>query len=382
MAHLARLIGFRSVSRDSNLDLIEFVRAHLAGLGVPSRLVFDESGTKANLFATLGPEDRPGILLSGHSDVVTVEGQAWSSDPFALDERDGRAYGRGTCDMKGFIASALALFDRARGRTLAAPLHLALSYDEEVGCIGVRRLIDSLAGLAVRPRLCIVGEPTEMQVVVAHKGKAGWRVDVTGVEAHSSLAPRAVNAIEHAAEMIVFLRRLAAEHAVEGPRDGAFDVPFTTFQVGTIRGGTALNVVAGACAFEFEIRHLPSDDPAALFARVEAHAREVVEPAMKAVAPEAGIAFTALARYPGLDIAPDDPAVALAKRLAGRNDHSKVAFGTEAGLFQQAAGIATIVCGPGRIAEAHKPDEYVALDQLARCDAFLDRVLAFLADPA
>jgi acetylornithine deacetylase len=376
---LGDLIAFRSVSRTSNMALIDHVRGYLADLGIESRLVHDETGTKANLFATLGPADVPGILLSGHSDVVTVEGQDWTSDPFVLAERDGRLFGRGTADMKGFVASALALFGRAAGRTLSAPLHLALSYDEEIGCIGVRRLIDSLAGLPVRPRLCIVGEPTEMQVVVAHKGKAAWRVEVRGLEAHSSLAPRAVNAIEHAAELIVFIRALAAERARTGPRDEAFDVPVSTFQVGTIGGGTALNVVAGHCHFEFEVRHLPDDDPQALFALIEAHAREVLEPQMRAIAADTGIVFHPLASYPGLDIAPEDPAVALAKRLAGRNDHAKVAFGTEAGLFQKSAGIATVICGPGRIAEAHKPDEWLALDQLAQCDAFLDRVVDHLA---
>ncbi len=376
---LRDLIAFPSISRTSNMALIDYVRAYLAKLGVESRLVHDETGTKANLFATLGPADVPGILLSGHSDVVTVEGQDWASDPFVLEARDGRLHGRGTADMKGFVASALALFGRTAGRALQAPLHLALSYDEEIGCIGVRRLIDSLAGLPVRPRLCIVGEPTEMQVVVAHKGKAALQVDVRGLEAHSSLAPRAVNAIEYAAELIVFIRSLAAERARTGPRDEAFDVPFSTFQVGTISGGTALNVVAGNCRFAFEMRHLPDDDPEQQFARILAHAREVIEPAMKAISPEAGIAFHPLAAYPGLDMAPEDPAVALAKRLAGRNDHAKVAFGTEAGLFQKTAGIATVVCGPGRIAEAHRVDEWIAADQLGLCDRFLDRVADHLA---
>ncbi len=368
------LVGFDTTSRDSNLALIDFVRDYLGNLGVESLLVHDETGRKANLYATLGPQDRPGIMLSGHTDVVPVDGQSWSSDPFSVEERDGRLYGRGTSDMKSFIAVVLAWAPRFLERGLATPIHIALSYDEEVGCIGVRRLIEQLQRMTVRPMMCIVGEPTGMQVVIGHKGKKSYRVRVRGLEAHSSLAPEGVNAVEYAARAIVKLNAMARRLAEAGPRDALYDVEHTTVHTGTVTGGTALNIVPKDCVFEFEFRHLAEDDPDALFAEIESHIREELEPEMQAVDPTTGFSIEELSEIPGLEIDPGEEVVTLAKSFAGRNDHAKVAFGTEAGLFQQRAEIPTVVCGPGSVEQAHKPNEFITLEQIAKCESFMSRL--------
>ena len=371
---IERLIGFDTTSRLSNLELIGWVRDYLAGHGVESRLVFDATGTKANLFATLGPPERPGIVLSGHTDVVPVDGQDWHTEPFRAVERDGRLYGRGTCDMKSYLGVALALVPEFLARGLGTPIHLALSYDEEVGCIGVRRLIADLAERGVRPVCCIVGEPTEMRVVVGHKGKLSMRCHVRGHECHSALAHLGVNAIEAAAEAIAFLNRLARRQRDEGPHDRLFEPPYTTIQTGLIRGGTALNIVAGECSFDFELRHLPGVDPRALLAELVDHCDQVLAPPMRAVAPDAGFRFEELTAFPGLDLPEDAEVAQLAKALSGANATGKVAFGTEAGLFQQ-AGVPTVVCGPGSIEQAHKPDEFIALEQIALCEGFMRRLM-------
>ncbi len=258
---LRRLIAFPTVSRDSNLELIRFVRGILEPYGSEIRLTHDEAKRKANLFATLGPRGEPGIVLSGHTDVVPVEGQAWDTDPFAMAEKDGRLYGRGACDMKGFIACVLALIPEIMGRGLKTPLHLAFSYDEEVGCIGVGRLIADLRQAGIRPRSCIVGEPTEMRPVIAHKGKKSYRCTVRGLAGHSAYAPLGVNAVEYAAEAVAFLKQMARRHRDRGPYDRGFDIAHTTVHTGVIRGGSALNVIPHECAFDFEFRHLPGDDP-------------------------------------------------------------------------------------------------------------------------
>ena len=378
---LRRLVAFDTTSRLSNLAMIDFIAEYLSGFGVESTRVFDETGGKANLYATLGPADIPGIALSGHTDVVPVDGQDWKSDPFVVDQRDGRLYGRGTADMKGFIAIVLAFVPKFLEAGLQTPVHLAFSYDEEVGCIGVRRLIELINGLSVKPRLCIVGEPTDMKVVVAHKGKRSLSVEVIGTEAHSSLAPQAVNAVEYAAELIAFIKGCARGIARDGPFDDAFDVPHSTVHVGVIKGGTALNIVPRLCRLEFEIRFLPNDDPDSLLARIKAHARDVLEPQMRVIAPEAGFLFTEQPVLAALDTPPDADVVAFVKALAGRNDHVKVAFGTEAGLFQHSAGIPSVVCGPGSIGDAHKPDEFLDIAQIKRCQAFMERLLAHVKRP-
>ena len=264
IALLGELVAFHTVSRDSNLDLIHYACDILKPLDARIRLTYDDERRKANLFATLGPADRPGIVLSGHTDVVPVEGQRWDSDPYAVIEKDGRLYGRGTADMKGFLACALALAPEFAALDLREPVHFALSYDEEVGCLGIGRLITDLARAGIRPRACIVGEPTLMKPVIAHKGKHSYRCTVRGLATHSAYAPHGVNAVEAAAEAIAYLKSMARRHRDRGPYDRSFDVPYTTIHTGVIRGGTALNIVPNACAFDFEFRHLPGDDPAAL----------------------------------------------------------------------------------------------------------------------
>ena len=368
-----RLIGFDTTSRDSNLALIDFVRGYLADLGVESRLTYDDDGRKANLFATMGPADRPGIVLSGHTDVVPVDGQEWHTDPFQVTEADGRLYGRGTSDMKSFVAVALALAPEFLARDLETPIHFAFSYDEEVGCIGVRRLIADLANMPVRPQACIVGEPTEMKVIAAHKGKKSYTCRVRGHECHSSMTHIGVNAVEAAAEIVAFMKSLARRFRDEGPHDPQFDPPYTTVHTGTINGGTALNIVPKDCSFEFEWRYLPDHDPDGIFAEVQAFAEGLL-PEMHAVDPATGISFAPRSEIPGLSTDPADAVTELAKSLSGANDSGKVSFGTEAGLFQE-AGIPTIVCGPGSIEQAHKPNEFVAIAQVALCEDFMRRLM-------
>ncbi|MEM9682593.1 MAG: acetylornithine deacetylase, partial [Pseudomonadota bacterium] len=369
------LIGFDTTSRDSNLDLINHVKDYLAGLGIASSLTFDDEKKKANLYATLGPTDRPGIMLSGHTDVVPIDGQDWHSDPFNVVEQDGRLYGRGTCDMKSFVAICLAYAPRFLERGLETPIHLAFSYDEEVGCIGVRRLIDMVNAAHIKPQMCIVGEPTDMQVTIGHKGKHSYRANVRGLEAHSSLAPKAVNAVEYAAEAIAFMKGMARRIQEEGPFEELYDVPHTTVHTGVINGGTALNIVPKECSFDFEFRYLPEHGYDTYFSEIETYIRETLEPEMKAIDPSSGFSIEELSSIPGLNTDPGDEVVTFAKSLAGRNDHAKVAFGTEAGLFQQRAEIPTIVCGPGSIDQAHKPNEFVSLDQVKKCEQFMDKLM-------
>jgi len=374
MDMIRRLVAFDTTSRNSNLELIHFVSDYLGELGVESRLVHDETGAKANLYATLGPRDRPGIALSGHTDVVPVDGQDWSSDPWTITERQGKLYGRGTCDMKGFVGVVLAFAPEFLRRGLETPIHLALSHDEEVGCIGVRSLIEVLRHMPVKPKACIVGEPTDMKVMVAHKGKLSARCEVRGFECHSSLAPTGVNAIEYAAEVISRLRAMARRKAEEGPFDPAYDVPHTTVHTGIVQGGTALNIVPKDCHFDFEFRHIAEDDPRALFDEVRSFAEETLLPEMRKNFAGAGFSWRELSRIPGLATRDDAEIVELAKALSGSNATGKVAFATEAGLFHE-IDIPTIICGPGSIDQAHKPDEFVSLDQIAQCEAFMHRLM-------
>jgi acetylornithine deacetylase len=375
---IRELVAFPTVSRDSNLELIDYVRELLRPLDADVRLTFDRDRRKANLFATLGPRGEPGMVLSGHTDVVPVDGQEWASDPFAVAERDGRLYGRGTSDMKSFIACALAVAPEFVRRGLQTPVHLAFSYDEEVGCLGVRGLLADLAQAGIRPRSCIVGEPTEMRPVIAHKGKQGYRCMVRGLASHSAYAPYGVNAVEAAAEAVAFLKQLARRHRDRGPYDRGFDVAYTTVHTGVIRGGTALNIVPQDCVFDFEFRNLPGDDPDALLREFEAHVRTVIEPEMHAVDPRSGFTIARMSEIPALDTGAETEITALAQELAGSSDFAKVSFGTEASQFQ-AAGVPTVVCGPGSIREAHKPDEFVTLGQVAQCEAFLRRLFGRLA---
>lgn len=372
---LAKLVAFDTTSRLSNLPLIAFVEDYLAGMGVASERVYDETGSKANLWATIGPSDTPGVVLSGHTDVVPVDGQDWSSDPFALDERDGRYYGRGSCDMKGFLAAALAAVPKMLERDLDRPIHLAFSYDEEVGCVGVKRLLERLKSEPVRPAFCIVGEPTSMKVVIGHKAKRSMRVTVRGKTCHSSLAPQGVNAVDYAAMVVVKMREIGRRLAAQGMRDECYDIAHTTAHTGVIAGGTALNIVPDKCVFDCEFRALPGEDVDALVEEVRAYAREILEPEMKAVAPETGIEVAVFAGFPGIETPVDAEITRLAKRFSSSNDHGKVAFGTEAGRFQEMLGISTVICGPGSIEQAHKADEYLEKAQLQQCDRFIEKLI-------
>ncbi|WP_374422305.1 acetylornithine deacetylase [Chromobacterium sp.] len=379
---LERLVRFDTVSHRSNLELIHFVRDYLAGWGISSQLIRSEDGGKANLYATIGPADRGGVMLAGHTDVVPVDGQAWSGDPFRLQVREQRAYGRGSADMKGFIAAVLAAVPDFAATRLCTPLHIALSYDEEIGCIGVRRLLDVLGGLPALPRMAIVGEPTLMRVVAAHKGKLAYHVRLRGKAGHSSLPQAGVNAVEYAAELIVFIRQLARRRAAEGPFDPLYPAPHTTLHVGAMRGGSALNIIPEHGEFEFEIRHLPEDEPQTLLSAIMDFARQQLLPAMRAVDPDADIVFTERSAYPGLLTAPDADVVRFAQSLLGdARAPAKVSFGTEAGLFSQQAGIPAVVLGPGSIAQAHQPDEWLALEQLSACDTLLAALRRRLSEP-
>lgn len=374
---LAKLVGFDTTSRESNLHLIEFVRDYLAGFGVPCELIFNEPRSKANLFATLGPPQVPGIVLSGHTDVVPVDGQAWSVAPFELSEHDGKLYGRGTADMKGYIACVLAAVPRFLAAPLRMPLHIALSYDEEVGCLGVRSLLAELERRPHKPLLCIIGEPTELKPVLGHKGKLAMRCDVHGAACHSAYAPQGVNAIEYAAELIGELGRIGARLRRPELHDPRFDPPYSTVQTGLISGGKALNIVPADCRFDFEVRALPDQDPRQVAEQLQHFAQQQLLPRMQAVDGASGIGFSELSAYPGLATDADSQAARWIAQFCGSSEFATVAFGTEGGLFD-AVGIPTVVCGPGSMDQGHKPDEFVSLAQLAGCDAMLERLASAL----
>lgn len=378
---LDKLLGFATVSRDSNLDLIGFVTDLLGRHGVASTILHSEDGHKANLYATIGPSDRPGVMLSGHSDVVPIDGQDWTLPPFAMTERDGKLYGRGAADMKGFIASALAACIKASTMQLRTPLHLAISYDEEIGCIGVRSLVEMLQGAPQKPLLCIVGEPTSMQVATGHKGKIGARAFCKGREGHSALAPLALNAIHLGCDFVSALRREQDRLASEGARDGDYDIPYTTVHVGKMNAGVALNIVPNLCQIDFEIRNVAADNPEHILDGLRAEAARIAD-AAKSIAPEAAIDIEVFNTYPGLDTPAASQAVAFVKSLTGANGTIKVAFGTEGGLFSRDVGTPTVVCGPGSMAQGHKPDEFVSIEQLRRCDDMLAKLLQRLTEAA
>lgn len=371
---LKTLVAFDTTSRESNLQLIEFVRDYLARFDVPCELIYNEQRSKANLFATLGPADRPGIVLSGHTDVVPVDGQRWTVAPFELSERDGKLYGRGTADMKGYIACVLALVPALVTADLRRPVHIALSYDEEVGCLGVRSLLKALEQRPIKPMLCIIGEPTELKPVLGHKGKLAMRCDIHGEACHSAYAPQGVNAIEYAAELIGELGRIGQRLKAPEHHDARFDPPFSTVQTGVIAGGKALNIVPADCRFDFEIRALPSHDPSEVAQELKTYAEQRVLPRMRAVSEQSDIRFSELSAYPGLATETHSEAAELIAAFSGSRAFGTVAFGTEGGLFD-AAAIPTVVCGPGSMDQGHKPDEFVSLEQLNGCDEMLQRML-------
>ncbi len=371
-----RLVRFDTTSRLSNLGLIETVRDHLGAAGHGARLIHNADQTKANLFVTLPAHDgstQGGIVLSGHTDVVPVDGQAWTSDPFAPEVRDGRLYGRGVCDMKGFIGVALTQLSNFASRRLRVPLHLALSYDEEVGCLGADVMLRELARIGIRPDSCIVGEPTEMRVISAHKSSNLYRCTVHGHAAHSSLTPQGVNAIEYAARAICHIRDMADSHRQHGPFDQDFEVPYTTANTGVIRGGLSVNTIPDRCEFEFEFRTIPGvlapDIIGGLRRAITGELRERI----KAENPSADIVLEVLAEVPGFDTQAQAEISTLVQTLTGARTTEKVAYCTEAGLFQR-AGMTAVVCGPGNLQQAHRADEYVALDQIRSCERFMEKL--------
>lgn len=374
-AILDRLVAFDTVSARSNLPLIDWVEDLCRGHGAAVERVADETGRKAALWISLGPSERPGYVLSGHSDVVPTHGQPWTSDPFTLRADGDRLYGRGTSDMKGFLAVCLALLPEMAAAPLQIPLHVAISYDEEVGCLGVRPLIARMRERFPPPRGCFVGEPTGMAVVVGHKGKSAARVTFRGKACHSALAPSGVNAVEYAARFIDHVRLSAEGLARDGARDALYDVPHTTGLSSVVHGGAALNIVPDSCSVEFEYRAIGADDAGALAAAASAYATRTLAPLMRAGDPACGVTVEPLIDYPGLDTDPEAGIVTLAKRLAGRNGHAKVSYGTEAGLFERLGGVPAVVIGPGSISRAHRADEYVTRDELAACAGFVRRLI-------
>jgi acetylornithine deacetylase len=371
---LARLVSFDTTSRYSNLALIGFVREYLDAHGVPYRVSTDAAGEKANIHAIIGPHGPGGVALSGHVDTVPVDGQAWSADPFTLRRAEGRLYARGSADMKGFVSACLAAVPDIKARNLARPLHLFISYDEEVGCNGARRLIQDFDESGLKPTLCVVGEPSGMQPILAHKGKLNLGVTVRGVTGHSAEPSKGVNAIQAAGEAVAYVAAEARRLAKEGPFEEGFDPPHTTIHAGTIRGGTILNVIPELCEFTMEWRPIPGDDAARHVERMKQFVADTIEPAMRAVSAKTGFQFKVLTTMPGLSLDPGHALTDIVKQLTGSNSAGKVSYGTEGG-FYQGAGIATIICGPGHIAQAHQPDEWIAQEQLDSCDAFIRRLV-------
>ena len=373
---IEKLVSFDTVSRHSNLELIAYIRDYLDSFGVQSHLVESDDGQKANLYATVGPMIEGGVVLSGHTDVVPVDGQPWDSDPFRVVEHSGKLYGRGTCDMKSFYAIALALLPEMNA--LKKPIHFALSYDEEVGCQGAPRMIRQIADTLPRPEAVIIGEPTEMKVVTAHKGITGVHTVVTGYEAHSSQTHRGVSAVMTAANLIHWLDQQARQRRDHGPHDPEFEPPYTTVHVGTIHGGTAVNIISRHCEFVWDIRHIPGDNPDAIVEAFRNYCQETVEPAMQSVARGTGIRTEISVQAPALQHEENNPAIQLAKALTGQNTSYRVPFATEGGQFQQ-AGLPVVVCGPGSINQAHQPNEYIALEQVDAGIEFIRKLIVRLS---
>ncbi|HUF87199.1 MAG TPA: acetylornithine deacetylase [Thermohalobaculum sp.] len=378
LAILSELIAFPTVSADSNLELIAWCAARLDALGVKTDMTLDASGTKANLFATIGPDEDGGIVLSGHTDVVPVEGQDWSTDPFAAVARDGRVYGRGACDMKGFIACALALAPRMAEAGLRRPIHLAFTFDEEVGCMGAQVMLKALEAAGRRPAICIIGEPTEMRIIEGHKGMCEYTTRFRGLAGHGSRPERGVSAVEYAVRYVARLMELREELKARAPADSRFEPPWSTLQVGRLAGGVAHNVIADHAEVDWEMRPVANADYMFVHRQMLGYVSDLLLPAMQRVHPEASIETEVIGEVPGLEPMPESEACDLVAELTGGNVREVVAFGTEAGLFQK-MGVSTVVCGPGSIAQAHKPDEFVAVEQLGQCLAMIERLIAKLS---
>jgi acetylornithine deacetylase len=363
---LAELIAFPTVSRDSNLELIAYAADRLGALGARTAVLTDETGHKANLFATIGPQTDGGIVLSGHSDVVPVEDQDWSSDPFRLRVEDGLLYGRGACDMKGFIAATLAMAPRFAETDLVRPVHICLTHDEEVGCLGARRLVEEIARWEMRPSVAIIGEPTEMRIIEGHKGCCEYTTVFSGLEGHGSRPELGVNAVEYAVRYVSRLMELRETLKGRAPAASRFEPPWSTLQVGRLAGGVAHNVIPGHASVDWEMRPVSEDDKRFVCEAIGAYVRDELLPDMRRVAPEAEVLTHVIGEVAGLEPVDDNEARRIVAALTGANGADVVAFGTEAGLFQS-LGMSAVVCGPGSIAQAHKPDEFVSLDQLSAC---------------
>ncbi len=368
-----KLISFDTTSRNSNLELIEFIQGYLDEHGIESELVHNADRRKANLYATIGAKDRGGILLSGHTDVVPVDGQNWDTDPYKVERSEKKLYGRGTSDMKSFIAICLAKVNKIKDMNLNTPIHFAFSYDEEVGCIGVRTLLAELKDRPVKPRSCLIGEPTGLKVVRSHKGKISRRCTIHGRESHSGLTHRGVNAVEAAAEMVAWLKREARKRRDEGPHNPGFDPPYTTIHTGKILGGVALNIVPQLCEFEAEVRNMPEDDPEKIWNSLQEFVDSEILPEMQAVDPKCRIEWEEISQFPHLSTS-DEDLIQLALELTDTTDTHYVSFGTEAGLFEQ-IGIPSVVCGPGHIDQAHRPNEFIEISQISRCETLIDDLL-------
>ena len=375
---LKDLISFDTTSYKSNLDLIKYIEKYLDSYNVRSQLIYDSTGKKANLYATIGINKTEGIMLSGHTDVVPALSNNWNSNPFNLTKRNDKLFGRGTADMKSFIALVLSRIPQIINSKLAKSIHLAFSYDEELGCVGVHRLINLLKDTKFKPTLCIVGEPTNMEVVIGHKGKCGHEVKVKGLACHSGQAPLGVNAINYASKLINFILNIANEKSKTGPFDYDYEIPHTTLHTGVISGGTVINIVPETCNFEFEIRYLKEDKPQELIRQIKDYTKKCLIPEMHKISEKTGIDFRKKISYPGLSIDSNSDFVKFIKELLNKEKHKKVIFGTEGGLFQEKLNIPTVVCGPGNINQAHKADEYISMEQIKKGGLFLDNLIQSL----
>ena len=372
---LEKLVAFDTVSRNSNMALMHYIQHLLGEANIQTTLIPNAEGTKANLLATIGPTDSGGVMLSGHTDVVPVEGQVWSKPAFKLTCSDGKYFGRGTTDMKGFVACAIASALKAQRRPLKAPLHLAFSYDEEIGCQGVRSMIDLLQKAPLRPAMCIVGEPTSLAVATGHKGKIALKARCIGREGHSALAPLALNALHLGCDFIAALREIQNELMQNFAHDDDYDVPYTTLHVGKMNGGVALNIVPNLCTIDWEIRNLANDSTETILTRV----KELVELKLQEYkSPKAEIFWRETFSYPGLGNDINSEIINFVRSLTGTNNTIKVAFGTEGGLFHKEVGIPTVVCGPGSMLQGHKPNEFITVEQMDRCDLMMTNLLTSL----
>ena len=374
---LEKLISFPTISKTPNIELINWVSELLGSFGIRSTILRNEDGSRANLFATSSDTLEPGIMLSGHTDVVPTDGQNWHTNPFELKQSGSKLFGRGTADMKGFCASAIRIMCEASNKKLNTPLHLALSFDEEIGCIGVRSLIEMLKTSPVKPKMCIVGEPTLLAVASGHKGKIALQTTCKGIEGHSALAPLALNALHLGTDFVNIIREVQKEIINKGNEDNDYDVPYTTLHVGKMNGGVALNIVPNICTIDWEIRNLANDSTETILTRV----KELVELKLQEYKnPEAEIFWQETFSYPGLGTDINSEIINFVRSLTGTNNTIKVAFGTEGGLFHKEVGIPTVVCGPGSMLQGHKPNEFITVEQMDRCDLMMANLLSSLKE--